>query len=117
MLSEMAHATKPLKAKALSKGEKNFYVLFLGTPEHERGKGLCSAMVRCYQARAMREQASIYLEAATEYCWRLYLKLGFVTVGEIVLGEGKAAPDGSNCVGGEGVRLWGMIWRPEGVEG
>ncbi len=117
MLWEMAHATKACKAKALRGGERYFYVFFLGTAEDGRGQGLCSAMVRHYQARAAREQAPIYMEAATEYCWRLYEKLGFETVGVFVLGKGKAAADGEACVGGPGFRLWGMIWRPEKVEG
>ena len=113
----MARETKACKAKALREGEKYIYVYFLGTLEKGRGQGLCSAVVRHYQARATREQAPIYLEAATEYCWRLYEILGFVTMGEMVLGKGKAAADGSACVGGPGFRLWGMIWRPEKVGG
>ena len=31
------------------------------------------------------------MEAAREYSWRLYVMVGFVTVNEIVLGEGRAA--------------------------
>lgn len=115
MFSEMAHATTACKAKALHGGEKYFYVYFLGTVEDGRGKGLCSEIVRHYQKMAAEQQASIYMEAATEYSWRLYERLGFVTVGEIVLGEGKVGADGEECVGGVGVRLWGMAWRPEGV--
>lgn len=58
------------------------------------------------------------MEAATEYCWKLYLKLGFVTVEELRLAEGKADETGRQCVGGKGVTLWAMIWRPEmGVGG
>lgn len=87
-------------------------MFFLGTREDGRGRGLCSALVRRYQAMAAREQVPVYMEAATEYSWRLYERLGFVTVDEIVLGEGKAAADGTACLGGPGVRLWGMIWRP-----
>lgn len=117
LFSEMARETKACKAKALREGEKYFYVFFLGTLEEGRGQGLCSAVVRYYQARATEEQAPIYLEAATEYCWRLYERLGFVTMAEMVLGEGKAAADGLACVGGPGVRLWSMIWRPEKLEG
>jgi len=58
------------------------------------------------------------MEAATEYCWKLYLKLGFVTVEELKLAEGKADETGRQCEGGKGVALWAMIWRPEmGVGG
>ena len=116
MLWEMAPLTKACKAKALREDEKYYYVWFLGTRDDERGQGLCSAMVKHYQATAAREQVAIYLEAATEYCWHLYERLGFVTVDEIVLGNGKAAADGTVCVGGPGVRLWGMIWRPESLK-
>ena len=116
MLWEMPHATKACKAKALRDGEEYFYIFLLGTREDWRGRGLCSAMVRHYQSVATKVQAPIYMEAATEYCWRLYQRLEFETVGEIVLGEGKAKADGSECVGGPGFKLWGMIWRPEKVK-
>lgn len=112
MLGEMAPRTKACKKKALREGERYYYVWFLGTREDGRGKGLCSALVRHYQAIAAGERAPVYMEAATEYSRCLYEKLGFVTVEEIVLGEGKAAADGTVCVGGPGVRIWGMIWRP-----
>ena len=116
MLWETAPISKACKAKALRGEEPYYYVMFLGTREEGRGRGLCSAMVRHYQALAAREQVPVYMEAATAYSRRLYERLGFATVDEIVVGEGKAAADGTACVGGPGVRTWGMIWRPERVE-
>lgn len=113
MFWEMAPLTKACKAKALRRDEKYYYVFFLGTREDGRGRGLCSAMVKHYQATAATEQVAIYMEAATEYSWRLYEGLGFVTVDEIVLGKGTAAADGTACAGGPGLTIWGMIWRPE----
>lgn len=42
----------------------------------------------------------------------VYLKLGFAHVAEIVLGKGHAGPDGLACKDGEGIRIYGMLWRP-----
>jgi hypothetical protein len=43
----------------------------------------------------------------------LYESLGFEITGEIVIGEGKVNADGEIHASGEGVKIWGMIWRPE----
>ena len=116
MLRELSPATAAVKAKTLKKGEKYYYVFFLGTREEGRGKGLCSAIVKRYQDLAKRDGVPIYMEAATEYCWGLYKKLGFMTVEEIWLGKGKASADGTQSLGGPGFKIWGMIWRPEQSE-
>lgn len=112
MLSELTPATNACKAKALKSHEKYYYVFFLGTLGEARGKGMCSVLVKHYQSIAEREGIPIWMEAATEYCWRLYERLGFVTVKELLIGKGRAAADGTQCEGGPGVRIWGMIWRP-----
>jgi ribosomal protein S18 acetylase RimI-like enzyme len=112
MLSELTPATNASKAKALQSHEKYYYVFFLGTLEKARGKGLCSAMVRHYQFIVARDNHPLWMEAGMEYCWRLYERLGFVAVDEIVVGKGRAAADGTQCRGDPGVRIWGMIWRP-----
>ena len=112
MLSELTPLANACKAKSLRPGERFYYVFFLGTREADRGKGLCSAMVRHYQSIAAREGVTIWMEAATEYCWRLYERLGFVTVDVFVIGKGRAAADGTMLEGGPGVRIWGMVWRP-----
>ncbi|MCJ1231965.1 hypothetical protein MMC12_008645, partial [Toensbergia leucococca] len=114
MLWEMSPLTSACKAKGLRANEKYYYVFFLGTSREARGRGLCSAMVRHYQSVAASAQLPIWMEAATEYCLRLYLRLGFVVV-KMVLGKGKAAADGNLCEGGPGVKIWGMVWRPESV--
>ena len=54
----------------------------------------------------------IWLEATTPRSRDVYLKLGFEVVEEIVLGKGKAGEDGRAKKGGEGVKVWAMIWRP-----
>ena len=47
---------------------------------------------------------------------RIYEKLGFEIADEMVLGKGKADNDGNLCKGGEGVKIWGMVWWPEGLK-
>lgn len=51
---------------------------------------------------AARDRLPIWLESSTENSRKLYMKLGFETVHEMVLGKGKAAADGTLCEGGEG---------------
>jgi ribosomal protein S18 acetylase RimI-like enzyme len=113
MIRELPAATKPLKERALQGQKDYYYVFFLGTSKDGRGQGLCSAILRHYQAIATKANLPIYMEAGTEYAWGLYKSLGFITVGEIVVGVGKAAVDGTPCEDGPGVKTWGMIWRPE----
>lgn len=38
--------------------------------------------------------------------------MGFQDVQLIIIGKGKAAADGTQQKGGEGVKLWAMIWLP-----
>ena len=69
-------------------------------------------MIRHYQSIATRKGIAIWLEATTAYSKGIYAKLGLQVVEEMVLGKGRAAIDGTNLNGGEGVRIWGMLWRP-----
>lgn len=102
------------KHKIFPKGdEKYYYIFFLGTLEEGRGKGLCSALVKHYQSIAAKGNLPIYLEAADDYCWGVYKKLGFVTLGEIRVGKGKHDADGYLCDGGEGFVIRPMIWKPQ----
>lgn len=103
----------PIKTKALSGEKKFYYVFFIGTAEESRGKGLCSAIMRGYQDLATRDNIPVCLEATTEKSMLIYKKLGWETVEEVLLGEGKANADGLPCAGGEGVRVRSMIWKPE----
>ena len=108
---EAPRASTVCREKALQ-GEKNYYyVFFLGTSKDGRGQGLCSAILKNYQEIATKDQLPIYMEAATEYACKLYEGLGFSVVDEIIIGKGKAAPDGTLSEGGPGVKTWGMIWR------
>jgi Acetyltransferase (GNAT) family len=113
MLSEYQPLADALKAKALAGQKKYYYVFFVGTRPSERKNGLCSAIMRKYQEIASRDQLPIFLEATTEASMKLYLKLGWEVIDEILLGKGKAGSDGVQCKNGEGLKIWGMVWRPE----
>jgi ribosomal protein S18 acetylase RimI-like enzyme len=112
MMAEYQPLADACKAKALAGQKKYYYVFFTGTRPDCRGQGLCSAVMKKYQERASRDQTPILLEATTAKSMRLYSRLGWEVVDEIVLGKGKVSADGLLCKGGEGVKIWGMIWRP-----
>jgi ribosomal protein S18 acetylase RimI-like enzyme len=115
MLLEYEPLTARARALALHPHEKYFYVFFVGTRLDCRGRGLASALIRHYQSRATEAQLPIWLEATTAKSRDLYDRLGFEVVEEIVLGQGKVGADGLVVKAkGEGVRVWGMVWRPEG---
>jgi len=69
-------------------------------------------MVKHYQEIARKDGLPLYLEAGTDYSWKLYTKLGFETLHTMLLGEGAYNADGKKEVGGSGIKLRGMIWRP-----
>lgn len=113
MLFEFEPKTDAMKAKALQKGEKYHYVFFIGTREDARGQGLASELIRYHQKVLHSSGLPIWLEATTSHSRDIYARLGFQVVDEIVLGKGRAGPDGRTSKGGTGVPIWGMIWRPE----
>ena len=116
MLAEFQPLSDACKAKALAGEKKFYYVFFVGTRLDSRGRGLCSAIMRKYQEIATRDQLPILLEATTARSMRLYTKLGWTLVDEMTLGRGKASADGLPCKDGSGVRIWGMIWRPQPLD-
>jgi GNAT superfamily N-acetyltransferase len=93
-------------------GLEHFYILYLGTAEDSRGKGLCSQLVRHYQEIAENAQLPIWIEAGTEYSMRLYLKLGFELFEELRYAVGTSDENGRDLEGGKGVTIWGMVWKP-----
>src|SRR5579862_3944263 len=111
MLFEFTPLADAAKAKGLNGRTKYYYVFFFGTDPTARKQGLCSAIVRNYQARARREGVPLWLEATTSYSMRLYESLGFKVVDEMVLGKGKVDANGLERKGGRGVKIWGMIWE------
>ena len=112
MLVEYGQLSDAAKAKGLGEPKTYYYVFFVATEEKSRGKGLSSALIRKAQENARRDSLPLWLEATTEYSWKLYEKLGFETVDRWVLGKGHAAADGTAEKGGDGVPVWGMVWWP-----
>jgi len=85
----------------------------INVPKLTIHSGLAAALLDHYKNIAAREHVPIWLEATTAYSRDYYAKRGFELVDEMVLGKGKAAPDGTPQKGGEGVPLYGMVWWPE----
>ncbi|OBT72919.1 hypothetical protein VF21_07788 [Pseudogymnoascus sp. 05NY08] len=117
MLFEFEGACKAARKSGLRKGEDPYYIFFVGTAAVHQGKGLGAEVVGEVLERARGEGRTVWLEATTGGSRRLYERLGFVVVREIVMGEGRVGGDGGVKKGGEGVRIWAMVWRPEGGEG
>jgi hypothetical protein len=112
MLAEWTPLSDAAKEKGLNGQKRYYYVFFVGTRPGNRKKGLCSAMIKQYQARAASDGLPIWLEATTPYSMNLYSRLGFTVVEEMVLGKGIASPDGTEYKGGEGLKVWAMVWQP-----
>jgi ribosomal protein S18 acetylase RimI-like enzyme len=112
MLLEYEPQTEKVKAKAFSKGEKYYYVFFIGTREDAQGRGLASELIRYHQDVVRKSGLPIWLEATTSRSRDLYARLGFEVVGKILLGKGKVGADAKAEVGGIGVPVWGMVWWP-----
>jgi len=113
MLAEFEPLADKAKTKGLDGQKRFYYVFFVGTRVDARGQGLCSAMMRRYQEIASHDQLPIWLEATTAKSMKIYEKLGWEVVEEMVLGKGAANADGNRCKGGEGVKIWGMVWWPK----
>ncbi|KAF2626563.1 hypothetical protein BU25DRAFT_343351 [Macroventuria anomochaeta] len=113
-------ATTPAKESTFPNGEDYFYIQLIGASSAHRGKGLAPALIRHLQDRARNEGKPIYLEASNEGARRVYEKLGFEEVGEVIwLGKGECGKDGEVASGEEagGVPMWPMVWWPEGYVG
>jgi GNAT superfamily N-acetyltransferase len=110
-------ATTPSKKATFPDGEMFFYVQLIGAGSRHRGRGLAPALIRKLQERAREERKPIYLEASNEGARRVYEKLGFEEVGEMIwLGKGECDVQGEVAAGeaAKGVPMWPMVWRPEG---
>ena len=112
MLLEFEPQIEKVRAKVFSKGEKYYYVFFIGTREDAQGQGFASELIRYHQDIVRKSGLPIWLEATTSRSRDLYARLGFEVVGEILLGKGKAGADGRAEAGGAGVPVWGMVWWP-----
>jgi ribosomal protein S18 acetylase RimI-like enzyme len=113
MLGEYEPATKRVRKTALgSQGKQFYYLFFIATREDARGKGLSSALIERVQGRAREERLPVWLEATTTYSRGIYARLGFETVGTVVLGKGSTGADGMEQEGGVGVPIYCMVWWP-----
>ncbi|KAM7190199.1 hypothetical protein V8F20_009821 [Naviculisporaceae sp. PSN 640] len=103
---------------------KYWYVFITATEEAKRGRGLCGLLLK-EMRRAVTSANStrgsghdgqgllpLWLEASTEMSRDIYKRYGFKLVGEVTVGKGKVGKHGLPKQGGEGVTVWGMIWRP-----
>ncbi|KFY74840.1 hypothetical protein V499_05162, partial [Pseudogymnoascus sp. VKM F-103] len=111
MLGEFEGAVKKARRRGLARGELPYYVFFVGTRADRQGRGLGRELLGEVTERAGREGRSVWLEATTADSRRLFLRMGFVDVEEVVMGRGKVGPGGYEQIGGPGVRLWCMVWR------
>jgi GNAT superfamily N-acetyltransferase len=92
--------------------KEHWYVFIMGTAEDRRRQGLAGTLLEQMQGLARSDGRPLWLEATTAYSRDLYLKHGFTAVGEAGLGKGTVGADGLPAKGGDGVTIWGMVWRP-----
>ena len=114
MLGEFEGAAKKARKRGLRKGEVPYYLFFIGTRADRQGQGLGGALLEEVCERAGREGRSVWVESTSRGSWRLFRRMGFVDVEEVVLGKGKVGEAGYGQVGGPGVTLWTMVWRNGG---
>ncbi|KXX74865.1 putative increased recombination centers protein 11 [Madurella mycetomatis] len=109
-----SNVTHDMHAKVFTKAEqkKHWYLFIMGTSLSRRRQGLASELLVYAQNQARNDGRPIWLEATTGVSRDLYLKHGFTTVSEVILGKGKVGSDGLPRKGGEGVTIWLMFWRP-----
>ncbi|GAB1317468.1 hypothetical protein MFIFM68171_07678 [Madurella fahalii] len=111
---QYSNVTHDMHSKVFTKDEqkKHWYLFIMGTALNRRRQGLASELLVYTQNQARSDGRPIWLEATTAVSRDMYLKHGFTTVSEVVLGKGKVGPDGLPKKGGEGVTIWLMFWRP-----
>ncbi|KAI5358980.1 putative acyl-CoA N-acyltransferase [Septoria linicola] len=115
MLVDFVSVSDAIKARQLKqKGiEKYYYLFFVGTVEESQGRGLAKVLIRKWQERSAEEgDFPIWLEATTPKSRDVYVKCGFEVLEEMTLGIGTHNADGDFEKGGEGVKLWAMLWQP-----
>jgi hypothetical protein len=128
------------KAHLVPLTKRYHYLFFLGCATAAQGKGLGGAVLKRTQDRILAsgpnastitlppgdtplEFLPIWLESSSLGSKRLYERCGFRQVGEdCILAKGTHHGDGRPVSGemkgkGEGVRIYPMIWVPEGFRG
>ncbi|KAF2209914.1 hypothetical protein CERZMDRAFT_99972 [Cercospora zeae-maydis SCOH1-5] len=119
MLFEFSSKTEAVKKRQLKKRgiERFYYLFFIGTVEEQQGRGLAKMVVKRWQERCLQEGGvPIWLEATTPRNRDVYAKCGFEVVEEITMGAGTHDAQGEIAEGGEGVKLWAMLWNPASKE-
>ncbi|KAH7360381.1 hypothetical protein BKA65DRAFT_492964 [Rhexocercosporidium sp. MPI-PUGE-AT-0058] len=117
MLGDLSPKVDAVKASALRGQKKYYYIFFTATDASARGRGLCSKLIKKFQAIAQKDGLPIWIEGTTDNSARVYAKCGFELVERIRLGEGVVGADGRLKRGGEGVVTRAMIWWPTGKDG
>ena len=87
-------------------------MFLIGTATEKRHQGLASKIILHMQDKARSDGRPLWLEASSQNSHRLFLKHGFKDAGELTLGEGIVDSNGVPKENGEGVPIWGMVWRP-----
>ncbi|GAP91614.1 putative acyl- N-acyltransferase [Rosellinia necatrix] len=115
VLVEHANAVKRAKRKAFTRRElaEYWYLFIIGTDPGRQRQGLAGALLEHMKAHARGHGRPLWLEASNPNAKGVYAKHGFEEVEEMTLGVGLVGPDGLAKKGGEGVKTWGMVWRPE----
>lgn len=119
MLGDFQSCANKAKRKGLGRADGSltpcWYLFFVGTVVEARGQKLASQLIQKAQGEIRMEGTAtpIWLEATTENSMRLYERLEFEHVESWVLGKGEVDATGEAEKGGEGVRVWAMIWHPE----
>jgi GNAT superfamily N-acetyltransferase len=119
-MAAYAAATTPAKKSTFPNNETFFYIQLIGAATAHRGKGLAPALIRKLQEQARSEGKAVYLEASNEGARRVYQKLGFEEVGDVIsVGKGECDAQGERAEGGKavGVPMWPMVWWPTGGHG
>ncbi|KAI1748901.1 hypothetical protein F4782DRAFT_515561 [Xylaria castorea] len=114
VLVEHSSAVKRAKKKAFTRKELSefWYLFIIGTDPNRQRQGLGGILLEHMIAHARSHGRPLWLEASNPNARGLYAKHGFVEVEEFTLGQGLVGPDGLAQDGGEGVKSWGMVWRP-----
>jgi GNAT superfamily N-acetyltransferase len=119
---EHGSAVKKARQKAFPRRKQlsspaYWYLFILGTEPSRQGQGLGGTMLehlKDHVKKSSQPHLPLWLESSSEGSRKLYKRHGFEDVDEMTLGIGVVGPDGRAKKGGEGVKTWGMIWRPEG---
>ncbi|RWA09208.1 hypothetical protein EKO27_g5916 [Xylaria grammica] len=115
IMVEHGGAVKRAKKKAFTPKEMSefWYLFIIGTDPGRQRQGLGGILLEHVKAHARSHGRPLWLEASNNNARGLYAKHGFEEVEEITLGVGLVGPDGLAKHDGEGVKTWGMVWRPD----